>query len=354
MIYGPLYSQSLGGWYEYDDSSDTIYLLDATTRSRNGRSARRPSNIPIASLTNNNPPQPTSAPGPVANARQASASNPAHIAGPSSASPQAQTKPVLEGPWYSATLKGWHWYDRAGDQLVLEDGTRKPWPRGIQKPTLPQPVAGPSSRPPQARTIHPAPSFASVTVVKIRFTVHNTGQLVNSQCSDNHTSAYLLLSNNNAVQINMRTEPNKIDGMYEMCDRNYQKSSSGIQHFDYTALSSFNAQNVHDIIWREGFNEYTFTGGGIGCRFWKYDYLNSHIPGPTLTLPVLSYCAGWSSMGTCLVVPRSIFTHVCPSNSPARQMKYGHGQSCRVLSIKRTRRLKQSPYGRKLENNLAG
>jgi hypothetical protein len=191
MIYGPKYSQSLGGWYEYEDRHDTVYLLDATTRARTGRSFKRPSNIPIASLTNPNPPQPTTGPGTVSSPREASTSN-------------------------------------------------------------------------------PRPSLATEIVKTIRYTVHNTGQLQNSQCSDNHTSAYLLLSGNtNAVQINMRTEPSYIDGVYEIRDRNYQQSTSRITHFDYPASKRFTAQDVNNLLCREGFNKYTFTGGSIGCRYRK-------------------------------------------------------------------------------------
>jgi hypothetical protein len=108
MRYLPKSSQSLGGWYEYEDGDDTIHLLDATMKARTGRSFERPSNIPIASLTNSNPPQPTTGPGTVPNPRQTSASN--------------------QGP-----------------------------------------------------------SLANERVRAIRFTVHNTGQLQNSQYSDNLT-----------------------------------------------------------------------------------------------------------------------------------------------------------------------
>lgn len=187
MKHGPKYSQSLG-WYEYEDSNDTIYELDAAKR-RTGRAYQRPRNIPVASLKTSTPHQATTGPGPVPVPRQTST------------------------------------------------GSR---------------------------------SLATERVRSIRFTVHNTGQLANSQCSDNHTSAYLLLfGSSNAVQINMRTEPGYINGVYEIRDRNYQQSTSEIVHFDYAALSPFTAQDVHNLLCREGFNQYTFTDGGIGCRYWK-------------------------------------------------------------------------------------
>jgi hypothetical protein len=193
MKHDPRYSQSLGGWYEYEDSTDMIYLLDAA-KVRTGQCLQRPSNIPIASLTNPNHVQPASRPGP--------------------------------GPG-----------------------------------TVPTPRQTSTSN---------RPSLATVYVVKIRYTVHNTGQLENSQCSDNHTTAYLLLSDHtNAVQINMRTEPGYINGVYEMRDRNYQQSNSEIVHFDYPVLRPFTAQDVHNLICGEKFDKYTFTGGGIGCRYWK-------------------------------------------------------------------------------------
>lgn len=236
MIYPAKYSSALGGWYEYDDSNDSIYLLD-TVRRRTGVVLQRPSNMSIASLTTPDAPQQPTGLGsrPNTNARQGSASN-------------------------------------------------------------------------------PAPNLATERVRTIRFTVHNTGQLVNSQCSDNHTSAYLLLSNNNAVQINMRTEPEYIDGVYEIRDRNYQQSTSEITHFDYLASSHFTARDVHNLLCHEGFNKYTFTGGGIGCRYWKYEWFIAHVFNRQLTLLVSPCCAYWNEKDSCLTARHSTFTRVCLSS----------------------------------------
>lgn len=105
-------------------------------------------------------------------------------------------------------------------------------------------------------------------VQTVRITVHNTGQLQNSQCSDNHSSIYFLLQEGRAVQLNMRTEPGYIDGVYEITARQYQQSQSAIRQFDYRPAVAFTPGQVDELLKDEDFDEYTFTNGGIGCRYW--------------------------------------------------------------------------------------
>jgi hypothetical protein len=120
----------------------------------------------------------------------------------------------------------------------------------------------------------------TLNIQTIRNTVHNTGQLVNSQCSDNHSSLYFLLQNSKAVQLNMRTEPDYVDGVYEMTPRDYQQSRSEIIHFDYPVLRPLTAQYIDSVLRYEGFHDYTFTDGGVGCRYWRYDQMSFWIAAP--------------------------------------------------------------------------
>ena len=92
----------------------------------------------------------------------------------------------------------------------------------------------------------------------------------NTLASNNHTTQYLILSSDTSVQLNMRIDPGYINGILEMTPRSYVESNSEILHFSLRVNEAFTPRMLHDWLVQVGFQDYTFTGGGIGCRYWKW------------------------------------------------------------------------------------
>nr|OQO31366.1 hypothetical protein B0A51_03361 [Rachicladosporium sp. CCFEE 5018] len=67
----------------------------------------------------------------------------------------------------------------------------------------------------------------------------------------------------------MKTDPEYVDGIYEIAPRTYHESTSEITHFDFPAQRHFTPREVDSMLRTEGFDRYNFTDGGIGCRYWN-------------------------------------------------------------------------------------
>ena len=103
----------------------------------------------------------------------------------------------------------------------------------------------------------------------VRVTVHNTGRKGNSLASDNHTTTYLIVRDA-SIQLNMRTDPEYITGIMDMQQRDYIQSRSSLKNFNLLPIQAITPGYVYSLLKNNGFDDYTFTGGGIGCRYWKY------------------------------------------------------------------------------------
>lgn len=103
----------------------------------------------------------------------------------------------------------------------------------------------------------------------VRIVVHNTGRMGRSLASDNHCTQYLILGPGRAVQVNMRLEEGYINGDLSIDFRQYERSNTEIIHFPYDAVAHFSPEDVKQRLLRAGFGDYTFTAGGLGCRYWK-------------------------------------------------------------------------------------
>ena len=91
----------------------------------------------------------------------------------------------------------------------------------------------------------------------------------NTLASDNYTTQYFILSRDTSVQLNMRTDPGYITGILEMTPRDYVESNTEILHFPIRPSGAFTPRNLYQWLDQGGFQDYTLTGGGIGCRYWK-------------------------------------------------------------------------------------
>lgn len=117
-------------------------------------------------------------------------------------------------------------------------------------------------------------------VLGVRVVVHTTGRMGNSDASDNHVTQYLLLPGSRSVQINMNHTPDDINGTLNIHSRDYRSSRSEIEHFpegsetDITQQSPeihqrFSVRDACTAITRLKLGDFTFAGGGMGCRAWQ-------------------------------------------------------------------------------------
>lgn len=105
-------------------------------------------------------------------------------------------------------------------------------------------------------------------VREVRFTIHNTGAHERGMLSENHLTTYLCCDNGLSVQLNMKTDGEHIDGSLIMQPKTYQQSRSEITSIKITTTASFTPRDVCQLIRSRKLDEYTFTNGGIGCRFY--------------------------------------------------------------------------------------
>ena len=102
----------------------------------------------------------------------------------------------------------------------------------------------------------------------VRVVVHTLGP-AGPTISDNHWSIYLLLSGNEgSIRINMRAEPNFIDGILEWTKQAYLLTNSAIRHWDFPKVKIFRVCDVAKHIRDARRFQYDMSGGGSGCRYW--------------------------------------------------------------------------------------
>ncbi|KAF4547292.1 Hypothetical protein D9617_48g089530 [Elsinoe fawcettii] len=107
------------------------------------------------------------------------------------------------------------------------------------------------------------------SVKYVRVVVHTTGAVGQTALSGNHATMYLLFSNGRSVQINMNCEVDDINGKLTMKSRTYQTSRTQLAKKDIPTLTTkFTAKDVLQRIKAMGFQDFTFAGGGMGCRHW--------------------------------------------------------------------------------------
>ena len=189
-------------------------------------------------------------------------------------------------------------------------------------------------------------------------TVHNTGAHQHSERSENHATQYYLLSASRSVQLNMKTEPGFINGVYTIEPESYHHSSSEICHFDYDAAASFTSRMVDQLLNSSKFNDYTFTNGGIGCRYWKSV---TQIPPACMSfaefssIPVVyvleskGYVANGSAFDLLFQLPHEFSTRCQPSEWRIMQGTFDHPQT-QQIAITVWEKFQQSISQRKAES----
>lgn len=106
----------------------------------------------------------------------------------------------------------------------------------------------------------------------IRVTIHTTGAWPNSLHSDNHVTVLLLLEQNGAVQVDMRTDPNDRRGQLVWKLVGYEHSLSQIKAFDYQLATAVEVRTLYRAIRYDwALHQYLFSAGGSGCHYWKYE-----------------------------------------------------------------------------------
>jgi len=117
----------------------------------------------------------------------------------------------------------------------------------------------------------------------VRVVVHTTGRWGNTNASDNHVTQYLLLPSNRAVQLNMRHTHNDLNGHLAINSRDYRRSRSEILHFpnepneiqgrSREVICNFTVRDVVGLFDGDhGSKDFTFAGGGNGCRYRQLVY----------------------------------------------------------------------------------
>lgn len=107
----------------------------------------------------------------------------------------------------------------------------------------------------------------SPLVRAVRVVVHTMGA-AGPNTSDNHWSIYLLLDSNTSVRINMRAEPDYVDGILDLTSQSYSLTTSAIETFDYPVRGNVRVCDMIGLIYQYRRNEYNMSGGGSGCRYW--------------------------------------------------------------------------------------
>jgi hypothetical protein len=111
----------------------------------------------------------------------------------------------------------------------------------------------------------------------IRVTIHTTGPWPNSPHSDNHVTIFLLLEEDGAVQVNMRTDPNDRRGQLLWKLVGHQESTSEIKHVDYQLATAVEVRVLYNAIRHDwAYHQYLFSAGGSGCHYWKYEHAIQH------------------------------------------------------------------------------
>lgn len=107
-----------------------------------------------------------------------------------------------------------------------------------------------------------------IPVSLVRMVCHTSGRVGNTNMSENHWSLYFIIASNKSVRFNMRAEPGYVDGILDLSSHNYVLTSSSIKYWDYATTASFTVRGVYALITTSGYNRYTMSGGGSGCRWW--------------------------------------------------------------------------------------
>ncbi|KAI9046796.1 hypothetical protein LZ554_008878 [Drepanopeziza brunnea f. sp. 'monogermtubi'] len=91
--------------------------------------------------------------------------------------------------------------------------------------------------------------------------------------SENHWSTYLLLGGGASVRMNMTAEYGNPIGTLSVRVQSYHLTASALQYWDYAMVDGVTVKMVRDMIKSYGRDQYEFSGGGSGCRYWCYTIL---------------------------------------------------------------------------------
>ncbi|KAK2761220.1 hypothetical protein FQN54_001742 [Arachnomyces sp. PD_36] len=98
-------------------------------------------------------------------------------------------------------------------------------------------------------------------------TTGNTGK----NTSENHWSIFAVTSSTASVRANMNTPVyGDVTGRLDWETHNYILTNSALDHWDYQAAQGFKISDLVAVVHEHGRDQYDFSGGGSGCRWWCY------------------------------------------------------------------------------------
>lgn len=106
----------------------------------------------------------------------------------------------------------------------------------------------------------------------VRIVAHTLGP-AGPTYSDNHWSIYLLFSHSQeSIRMNMRGDPESLDGYLSWTKQRYLLTSSAIRHWDFPTTQDVRVCDIVNHIYLSGRQRYIMSGGGSGCRYWVWGY----------------------------------------------------------------------------------
>ncbi|KAG8627975.1 hypothetical protein KVT40_003848 [Elsinoe batatas] len=98
-------------------------------------------------------------------------------------------------------------------------------------------------------------------VKEIHAVVHTTGRVGETNSSDNHVSMYAVISGSRSIQINMRHDPDDLDGVLTINSRDYVESRSQITKLVLKPAQDFTVQELVDSLRTWGMQDFIFSNG---------------------------------------------------------------------------------------------
>ncbi|KAH8802541.1 hypothetical protein F5884DRAFT_887183 [Xylogone sp. PMI_703] len=114
-------------------------------------------------------------------------------------------------------------------------------------------------------------------VESARVVVHTLGQLgPRTPMSDNHWSIYLILADNKgSVRVNMRAEFDDPQGILDWePSLPFTLPYSALNYWDYQLREGISVGWIYRLLISNGRDQYRFSGGGYGCRYWVYTIIS--------------------------------------------------------------------------------
>ncbi|KAH6696534.1 hypothetical protein BKA61DRAFT_249115 [Leptodontidium sp. MPI-SDFR-AT-0119] len=180
-------------------------------------------------------------------------------------SSKSQSTDWTEWEWNEERKQWGRWRMRKDKyETQWQDQDHAPATQSTSKGKEPEESANEETRPSSQNNV----SKDDATVSHARVVAH-VSQVVGG-ISENHWSIYLLLQGGLSVRMNMRAGiiDDTDTGTLEFNEYTYQLTASALKYWDYEMVPKVTVKMVKDVIYYRGRDQYQFSGGGSGCRYW--------------------------------------------------------------------------------------